>query len=118
MRGQRTHADIGDIDRRNTVVPCSARQFEHTKAFAADGIRNLGLQPRRAGRRSILVGDVDLCKGAPPRNQEDQADDISNRRWCMSVGARMSMRRRDLTQNDIGHPGHRMDIAGGADSTP
>src|SRR5437879_4097666 len=30
------HADIGDIDHRHAVVPCSARQLENRKAFHSD----------------------------------------------------------------------------------
>jgi hypothetical protein len=54
------HADIGDVDHRHAVMPGSALQLEHAKAFGSDCVCDLRLQPGRAGRGAVLMGDIDL----------------------------------------------------------
>ena len=86
------HGDVGDVDHGHAVMPGPARQLEYRKTFRRDRLRDLGLQPGRARRGAVLVGDVELKRQlAAPGDGFDLPDDSATARLrCMSVGARMS----------------------------
>ena len=111
------HADIGDVDHRHAVMPCPARQFEHAITFGGDRFRDLRFQPGRAGHGAVLVGDVELQRQiAPLCDRLDAADDVGDRALAVRVGRRADVDGEgDLSRNDIGRAGQRVDIADGAD---
>ena len=111
------HADIGDVDHRHAVMPCPARQLEHAIALAGNGLRDLALQPRRAGHGAVLVGDVDLQRElAALGDVLDPSDDVGDRELAVRIGRRADIDgERYLPRDDIGRAGHRMDVADGAD---
>src|SRR5882762_6572195 len=96
------HADIGDVDHRHAVMPCPARQFEDTKAFGRDGVGELRLQPWRAWRCAVFVGDVELQRQlAALRDRLDPAHDISDGALAVRIGRRANIDgERHLPRND------------------
>src|SRR3954454_7239870 len=50
------HADVGNVDHGHAVMPGPARQLEHGKTLRLDRLRDLLLEPGRAGRGAVLVG--------------------------------------------------------------
>src|ERR1700736_5587371 len=81
------HADIGDVDHRHAVMARAARQFEHAKTFARNGLRDLGSQPRRAWHGAVLMGDVELQRQVSPLGDRFVfPNDIGDRELAVRVG--------------------------------
>src|SRR5450631_1505078 len=111
------HGDIGDVDHRHAVVPCPARQFEHTMTLPCNGLRHLALEPGSARHGAVLVGDVELQHElAAFGDIFDSADNVGHRELAVRIRGRADIDgERYLSRDDIGRTGHGMDVSDGPD---